>query len=184
MRKRKWWIVGVALLSLAWLGWRVLSPPPLPPFLQKFEGHTTLLASGHGAPRYTVKPSCTIQFQSAYFVDAPPEEVVLAYADSIKGETIHVSRGGTAAAGLGAGIRAIFWKEARMTEVNITREDAVSKADQWLTKMVPGWLDVRFGRTYRSRDLESVNAKFYKEDAIRLSELKGLRPNLKLYPNL
>lgn len=107
----------------------------------------------------------------------------MAYADSIKGEIIHVRGAGTAAAGLGVGIRAIFWKGARMTEVSITREDAVSKADQWLTKMVPGWLDVRFGRTYRSRDLESVNAKFYKEDAIRLSELKGLRPNLKLYPN-
>jgi hypothetical protein len=153
--------------------------------LKQFAQQTTLIAGGHSQSiRTTVKPSATIQFERLYFVAAPPEDVVLAYARSVGNRTVHVSRGRATTVRMDAEFEAFLWKGARMTSVSTNLQMPVSTTDQWLTKLVPGWLNLRFGRTYRSTILDLENKTFYKDDIFRLEELKGVASNLKVYPKL
>ncbi|MEQ1822127.1 MAG: hypothetical protein ABL949_06440 [Fimbriimonadaceae bacterium] len=182
MRKRRGIVLVCVLLgSVGYLALSVNPSPPLPSFLAPFGKVTTLIAAGHATTVYkTAKPSCTLQFEELYFVDASPEQMVLAFADSIGARNVFVHQNEAHTFEREVAIEAIFWKGKRMTMVSTLRKLPISGVDYWCAARIPKWLDLRFGKNIRSDILNPANAKDFDSDMINVDALRPVRANILL----
>ncbi len=148
-KRRRWLLLLIPVVPLAFGWWSFTREPPLPKFLQKFEGQATLLWSGRTyrhitgmAPEESRHP-----LTSYYLVDAPAETVILSLADSNGRDPISLNDTGAHVFGFfefGMEIDAVVRNGKRQTRVRITDglsfERPYTMQDRIVLNLWPDWL--------------------------------------------
>lgn len=179
-RKRKNPLIIAAIL-LAMIGfgwWRVTAPPAFADFVYKAGGKVEFL--GVSRHQYVFAPTVPGDFCQtwAFKTTAPVRSVVLALGDQIGDENVFLNTFAATGAMNEMNFGIIARKEEGSQEVlvQITKPLSPSPVDNSISKVWPGWLDLRFGNG------ESLALGDELVLADLWSAIKKLRPKMKVSP--
>lgn len=176
MRKRKWWIVGGALLLLtAYMAFNFTKPAPRPEFLAKFRNQTDY------ETYYWLAGPNSIHTIGHVRIHAPISEVALALADEIGDENTFLATHsvGGSKGNMSISLNPFTFKGKPCTGVTFGYWHPNAWPQAQLAKYAPHWLDRMYGTkkgVYGSGILADLT--------INLETLSAKIPRLKIHPSV